>query len=329
MLERTLALRTGLFDDRHLAAIRLFNGFTEGFPGLVVDLYATSLLIHNLARPHGGLMAAVDAARDFYPTRLPWVQSIVIKTRHATSLEEKRGRLAQGTNPADRVQEFGVWYALDLLRQQDAGLYLDTRLLRRWGLDYLKGKTILNTFAYTGSLGVAALGGGANRVVQLDRNREHFDLARGSYLMNGFPVHEADFLVGDFFEQISRLKRAGEFFDCVFLDPPFCASSARSRVDLVKHDVSLINKVRQLLRDGGWLVAINNALFVSGRDYLSKLEKLCQDGYLQVETLLPVAEDCCGYPDTRQEEPSGGLFPADPAPFNHPTKIAVLRVKRK
>jgi hypothetical protein len=26
---------------------------------------------------------------------------------------------------------------------------------------------------------------------------------------------------------------------------------------------------------------------------------------------------------------AAGAYPADPAPFNHPTKIAVLRVRRK
>jgi 23S rRNA (cytosine1962-C5)-methyltransferase len=82
--------------------------------------------------------------------------------------------------------------------------------------------------------------------------------------------------------------------------------------------------VRPLIADGGYLVAINNALFLSGANYLGELEALCADGYLRIEELIPVPEDFTGYPQT----PVGG-YPVNPAPFNHPTKIAVLRVRRK
>jgi 23S rRNA (cytosine1962-C5)-methyltransferase len=51
---------------------------------------------------------------------------------------------------------------------------------------------------------------------------------------------------------------------------------------------------------------------------------LCADGYLRIERLVDVAPDCAGYPHTIVGTP-----PVDPAPFNHSTKIAVLRVRRK
>ena len=54
------------------------------------------------------------------------------------------------------------------------------------------------------------------------------------------------------------------------------------------------------------------------------LEELCADGYLRVESLVPVPDDFTGYPETRV-----GKFVSDPAPFNHPTKIAILKVRRK
>jgi 23S rRNA (cytosine1962-C5)-methyltransferase len=196
--------------------------------------------------------------------------------------------------------------------------------LRRWALDHLAGKTVLNTFAYTGSLGVAATAGGARRVVHLDRSRAFLNVAKDSYTHNGFPIRKADFLAGDFWEQVSRLKRAGEQFDCVFLDPPFFATGDTGTVDLVNQSHRLINKVRPLVADGGWLAAINNALFVSGADYMRTLEGLCADGYLSIETLIPVPPDFTGYPETQVRQPL-----VDPAPFNHSTKIAVLRVRRK
>jgi 23S rRNA (cytosine1962-C5)-methyltransferase len=95
-------------------------------------------------------------------------------------------------------------------------------------------------------------------------------------------------------------------------------------VDQVNESARLINKIRPLIRDGGTLIAINNALYVSGNAYMQKLEKLCRDGYLKIRELIPIPEDFTGYPDTRI-----GVPITDPSPFNHSTKITVLEVKRK
>ena len=244
--------------------------------------------------------------------------------RNSPSAEAKRGRLLFGEDPDRKVQEQGVWYALDLCMHQDASLYLDTRTLRRWARQTLGGKTVLNTFAYTGSLGVAALAGGAARVVQMDLNRAFLNLAKTSYTLNGFPIHKEDFLCGDFWEQVSRLKRNRARFDCVLVDPPFFSTTPKGRLDLNTDSARLINKVRPLVNDGGWLVSINNALYVSGKEYLQTLEELCADGYLKIAGLIPVPEDFTGYPETRVGQPV-----TDPQPFNHSTKIAVLEVKRK
>ena len=51
---------------------------------------------------------------------------------------------------------------------------------------------------------------------------------------------------------------------------------------------------------------------------------MCADGYLTIEQLVPIPEDVRGFAATRVGEP-----PADPAPFEHATKIAILRVRRK
>ena len=51
LLAGALKARTELFDERHEAAFRLFNGFYEGCPDLVLDVYARTLVIHNYADP--------------------------------------------------------------------------------------------------------------------------------------------------------------------------------------------------------------------------------------------------------------------------------------
>ena len=73
-------------------------------------------------------------------------------------------------HPSLSVVEGGVQYAIDLLMNQDASFYLDTRNLRQWLRENLEELRVLNTFAYTGSLGIAAGIGDAKEVIQTDLN---------------------------------------------------------------------------------------------------------------------------------------------------------------
>ena len=82
-------------------------------------------------------------------------------------------------------------------------------------------KHCVNMFAYTGSLGVAALAGGVTRVVQADRNRKFLALAENSAALNGFPKERHEVRAEDFFTTAAHFKRNGELFDCVIVDPPF------------------------------------------------------------------------------------------------------------
>lgn len=323
ILSQAVEARAELFDAKHETALRLFAGFYEGNPDLVIDLYARTLVIHNYADPPEAGQAAVRAACDFLLSRLDWITAVVVKARHATDPAKRAGQLIYGRKPDTRIREHGVRYAINLLLNRDASFYLDTRNLRAWAMQHLRDKTVLNTFAYTGSLGAAAMAGGARRVVHLDANRAFLNLAKETYTLNGFPVHKADFIAGDFWAVTRHMRREGQTFDCVFLDPPFFATSGAGTVDLERNASRLINKARPLVGDGGWLVAVNNALFVSGRDYMRTLDALCADGFMQVEQLIPAPADVTSYPHT-----SIGAPPVDPAPFNHPTKIAVLRVRR-
>ena len=323
-LEAALAARETLFEDEHVSAFRLFNGFYEGYPALAVDLYGRSLVLHNYTEPSQATQQLTDETIAFYRRRIPWLTCGVLKPPTAPPPAERRGTLSFGEQPDRRVREQGVWYAIDLFLNQDASLYLDTRGLRAWVRQNLSDKSVLNSFAYTGSLGVAAMAGGARRVVQLDRSRRFLSLAIASYTLNGFPIHKNDLLAADFWTQTSRLRREAKLFDCVIVDPPYFSQTSKGTVNLVADSRRAINKVRPLVGQDGYLVLVNNAVFLSGAEYIETLESLCRDGYLSIVTLIPVPEDFTGYAQTRQ-----GLPPVDPAPFNHTTKIAVLGVRRK
>jgi 23S rRNA (cytosine1962-C5)-methyltransferase len=74
----------------------------------------------------------------------------------------------------------------------------------------------------------------------------------------------------------------------------------------------------------GFLAVVNNALYLSGEDFMGEIIALCQSPYLQFESIIQIPLDITGYPETIMDSP-----PKDPAPFNHPTKIVILKVFRK
>ncbi len=322
LLEKALASRAPILDPKNESAFRLFNGFTEGCPDLIIDIYATTAVIYNYANNPEDGNSLMQEAQEFLVKSMPGLRTILLKTRNSSNQEEKRGKLIFGTELDRKIKEHGVWYSINLTLNRDASLYLDTRNLRKWLIENIKGKSLLNTFAYTGSFGVAALKGGASRVVQIDLDRDFLNIAKTSYSLNGLPIQKGNFISRDFFEQVSNLKRNNTFFDCVIIDPPFFSTTSKGRVDQEKESARLINKVRPLINDGGYLIAINNALYVSGSEYMQTLEDLCKDGYLKIRELISVPEDFTGY------NPVGNPI-TDPAPFNHSTKIAILDVKRK
>ncbi len=321
LLEAAIAARAPLVDAAHETAFRLLNGFSEGLPHLALDVYQRCLLLHDYTP--GGDSQLTAQALATARAQLPWLTSAVVKVRDGTAAA-RNGRVVLGASGdlPDRVREDGVWYALQLMLHRDASLYLDTRNLRAWAKARLRGARVLNTFAYTGSLGVAARAAPCAQIISTDANRQFLAIAAASFALNGFDVPRRDVRVGDFFSVVARLKREQALFDCVFVDPPVYAKSDNGVVDLQAGMAALINKVRPLVGHGGALVLVNNAVFVSGTAYQALLDSLCDGGYLSLETRIDVPLDCTGY--LRVAAP-----PADPTPFNHSTKIAILRATRK
>lgn len=320
LLDQSIASRRTFCESSHEGAFRLFNGFYEGFPDLALDIYGRTLVIYDHAEQPR--IEFIQEVANHVRASLKWLRACLVKSRFGNTRREQCGILLFGDEPDRKIKEHSVWFALELTMNRDASFYLDTRNLRKWILDHARGKSVLNAFAYTGSLGIAAAAGGASIVVQTDLNRKFLNLAKASHSLNNLPIHKKDFIAGDFFPVIAQMKSAKQTFDWVILDPPFFSTTPRGKVDLEHDSERLINKVRPLINDGGILIAVNNAVYLSGREYMQTLNSVCKDGYLSIRELIPVPEDFIGY------EPVGKPI-TDPAPFNHSTKIAILDVRRK
>lgn len=317
------ALRAPLWQDNPQGAFRLFAGFYEGFPSLVIDAYADTLLLFDYSERGDISLASLEHFTATICEQIRPFQTAFVKRRNHPDQALRRGKPLFGESHTTTIEEHSIRYRVDVTMNQDAGFYLDTRLLRAWVKANCAQKRVLNTFAYTGSLGIVAIAGGAARVVQTDRNRAFLNAAKTSYSLNGFPINKADFITGDFFRVISELKSQA-LFDCVILDPPIFSQTSGGIVNTLDEYHRLVNKIRPLVAHEGHLVLINNAVFLSGSDFMITIQDMCADGYLTLKTTIPIPEDITGYAQTIQTAP-----PVDPAPFNHSTKIAILTVERK
>lgn len=319
-IELAIKKRTSFIKGPHHHAFRLMNGFIEGLPQVVVEVYGRTLVFHDYSMDSTLTMSLLP----FFKEALPWITSAILKKRRHKNPREQAGSLIFGKKPNTQIVENDISYAIDLLMNQDASFYLDTRELRGWLSKHMKDKEVLNTFAYTGSLGIAALVGGASEVIQLDLNRRFLSLALRSASLNKLNDDNQMLHCADFWSRIKHFNRQGRLFDCIILDPPVYSKTSKGNVDITKNFDKLINKVRPLIRDGGKLITINNALFQSGKDHYQVLQNLCKNDYLSISKILPVPTDCIGHSTTPLNK-----LPSDPSPYNHATKITILNVKKK
>lgn len=322
-LERCLDLRLKDPSLSDTNAKRLFNGFYEGLPRLTIDLYANTLVISDHDRDPASRNDLYEPLAQFYAKALPGVRSVLLKQRHAQAAEKRQGKLILGEEISTSIEENGVKYALELRLNQDSSFYPDTRNLRLWLSRQMKNALVLNCFAYTGALGIAALAGGAREVIQTDLNPHFLAVAERSQTLNHF-AGTMKTLSQDFYPMVAGFKSQSQLFDCVILDAPLFSQTRRGRVDLLQNWHGLINKIRPLVGHEGWLVAINNALFLPGDELMESVRKLTSEGYLEISEVIPVPQDVAGYAESIVAK-----APADPAPFNHPTKIIIMRAYRK
>lgn len=320
VLEQAIAKRKTLIQAPYETAFRLLNGFLEDLPQVVIEIFGKTVVCHDYS-PKGILG---EQLVPLITEQLSWIQTGIVKKRRSKDPRQQAGKIVFGDSPDTTIIENNVRYAIDLTMNQDASFYLDTRELRTWLTKNMTNKRVLNTFAYTGSLGVAAWASGAKEVVQLDLNKRFLSVAKQSAKLNGFPCKDNMYQTADFWSRLNHFKAIKSYFDCVILDPPVYSKTSKATIDITKNYHKLINKVRPLIVDGGMLVTINNALFQSGESHYQVLEALCQDGYLKIEAIIPIPADCIG----GSRLPKNRL-PEDPAPYNHSTKITILSIKKK
>ena len=121
------------------------------------------------------------------------------------------------------------------------------------------GRSVLDLFSYSGAFGVAALAGGATRVVHVDVSADALALARENHVLNGQAVEGPGARVetreADVFDDLRVRVAAGERWDFVVTDPPAFAKR-KADVDKACRGYKDVNRLAfQLLAPGGLLLA--------------------------------------------------------------------------
>ena len=212
-LTRALTLRKAIYDRPFY---RLFHAEGDGVPGLVIDRFDDTLTVQIGTAGMERQIEAIAAALD----RVLAPKTIVLRNdAPSRALEglDSYVRSLKGESRRIAVEENGARYIADLTEGQKTGWYYDQRDNRAFIASFAKGKTVLDAYSYTGGFGILAAKAGAKEVVCLDSSAPALALAEESARANGVTIKAVK---ADVFEELERLKAAGENFDIVLADPP-------------------------------------------------------------------------------------------------------------
>ncbi|RQH03669.1 class I SAM-dependent rRNA methyltransferase [Paraburkholderia dinghuensis] len=262
-VQRAVAHRQAMVSNT--GAVRVIFGEADGLPGLIVDQYIEDGANGN-STGRGQLVcqfmaAGVEAWKDAIVSALTSATGCPnVYERSDVSIREKEGLeqitgLLAGDEPPETIvtNENGVRYHVDVRNGHKTGFYVDQRDNRALVQTFARERDVLNCFCYTGGFSLAAMKGGAKRVVSIDSSGEALATAQKNVEANGFDAARATWLDADAFKTLRRLHEEGERFDLVVLDPPKFAAS-REHVDRAARAYKDINLTGlKLLRPGGLL----------------------------------------------------------------------------
>lgn len=159
--------------------------------------------------------------------------------------------------------ENGLQYQLVLGKNQNMGLFLDMRLGRQWVQEHAQGKRVLNLFSYTCGFSVAAMAGGAHKVLNVDMAKGALSRGRENHRLNQHDLYDVNFLGHDIFRSWGKITKFGPY-DLVIIDPP---SFQKGSFALTKDYKKILRRLPSLLNEGGEVLACVNSPVVN-EDFL-------------------------------------------------------------
>jgi 23S rRNA (cytosine1962-C5)-methyltransferase len=152
------------------------------------------------------------------------------------------------------LEEYGNKYLINLSDYLDTGLFLDHRETRKWIAGLSRNKTILNTFAYSGSFTVSAANAGALKTYSVDISSVYCDWIKENLTLNGLPTDKNWVYRMDTLEFFKYAKKKKLIFDVIIIDPPTFSKNKGKSFSVQKDHPRLINDALEILASSGFIL---------------------------------------------------------------------------
>ena len=254
-----MRLRLGVVNE-HINAYRLIHAEGDGLPGLIVDVYGDNAVIqcHSI-----GMYRQKDliskAIQEVLKNKL---SSIYDKSKNVLPremAEELSDGYLFGKGESVTIVENGNQFKIDWEGGQKTGFFLDQRENRQLLARYSEGKTILNTFCYTGGFSIYALNSGAIHVTSIDVSATAMELVDENVILNKKEKNHESITAN----VMEYLKTSEDDYDIVVVDPPAFAKTRRKSHNAVQAYKRLNILAMTKIKPGGMLFTFSCSQVIS------------------------------------------------------------------
>ena len=256
----------GLYPNTDTNIFRLVHGESDLLPGLIVDIYGDTAVMqcHSV----GMYLARTEIANEIMQVLPNTVTAVYDKSSGTLPYREKYnpsdGYIVGSENVKLPYLEYGNKYHISWADGQKTGFFIDQRENRLLLQSYARGKSVLNTFGYTGGFSVSALKGGATEVITVDSSAQAITLANQNIELNFGDNAPHTGVAMDTFEYLRTCNRN---FDIIVLDPPaFAKHNDALRNALQAYKRLNLAAIRRL-NPGGLLFTFSCSQVVSKTDF--------------------------------------------------------------
>ena len=282
-LEAALKRREGLF-DANTTGYRLINGESDGWPGLVLDRYDTTLVLKIYT---AAWVERLEEITRLIQARLQPKRVVVRNSRNIETTAQAKGARSSSSARNDQEHaepelgapvvfvENGIRFEADVWKGQKTGFFLDQRENRRLVESLARGRTVLNAFSFSGGFSLYAARGGAKWVTDLDISKHALDSAKRNFALNSGAAaiagcrHES--VQADVFEWLAGNEKRK--FDLIVLDPPSLAKREAERAGAIRAYAKLAESGLNHLSPGGILVACSCSAHVTAEEFFNAVRQ--------------------------------------------------------
>ncbi|MCX4301147.1 MAG: class I SAM-dependent rRNA methyltransferase [Alistipes sp.] len=253
----------GLAESAETDCYRLVHGEGDSLPGLVVDIYGRTAVVqcHSVGM-YRSRMEIAAAIRAVYGNRIGAIYDKSSQTLpFKADLGAVDGYLWGASGPLPQVvSEHGEKFLVNWEQGQKTGFFLDQRENRELVKRYARGRTVLNTFCYTGGFSVYALAGGAAEVCSVDSSERAVALASENIRLNFSDAVRHSEVAAD---AVEYLRNIGDRYDLIILDPPAFAKHHKVLGNAMQGYKRLNARALSQIRAGGILFTFSCSQAVS------------------------------------------------------------------